>query len=77
MGAVIGVVFGYMLGTRAGKEGWAQVQDAWGTITSSDEVRDLVTTGLTMARDMAGRSGGILGEALGNAERGGLLRSAA
>ena len=33
MGVVIGVMIGYALGCRAGPEGWAEVEEAWHTIT--------------------------------------------
>ncbi|MHB1710734.1 MAG: hypothetical protein ACYCV7_04945 [Acidimicrobiales bacterium] len=45
--------------------------------TTSEEAGDLIPAVLTAARDIAGRSGGILGEVVAIAERGDLLRSAA
>jgi hypothetical protein len=52
MGTMIGFVLGYVLGTRAGDEGWAELQDSWRTISSSAEVKDLLAGGLATARDL-------------------------
>ena len=49
MGAVIGVIVGYMLGTRAGERGWNDVRSSWATIKSSEEVRDTLAGGVSMA----------------------------
>ena len=49
MGTVIGVVVGYALGTRAGEQGWEEFRESWKVISSSEEVRDLVSAGLSMA----------------------------
>ncbi len=71
MGAVMGVVIGYSLGTRAGEQGWAELTEAWREICASPEVRDLLSGGFATARELLGRSGGLLAGALGseNAER--------
>ncbi len=55
MGTIIGVAIGYVLGARAGEESWAEFQDAWKVISSSEEVRDLVAGGFTLGRDLLGR----------------------
>ena len=64
MGAIIGVLLGYWLGTRAGPEGWTEVEDAWRVIVTSDEVRDLVGGGIAIARELLGRTSEDLREAL-------------
>ena len=76
MGAIVGVVIGYVLGTRAGEKGWDELRDAWHTISTSEEVRDMVSGGLAMAGDLLARGRSMLAERL--AEPGGDgLRSAA
>jgi hypothetical protein len=75
MGAIVGVVIGYALGTRAGEEGWEELRDAWKTITSSEEVRDIVSGGFLMARQLLQRGGAILAERL-EGSGGGLRRAA-
>jgi hypothetical protein len=64
MGTLIGVIVGYALGTRAGPEGWQEFQEAWKVIRSSQEVRDLLSGGLSIARDLLGRSTEVLREVL-------------
>ena len=65
MGTVIGVVVGYALGTRAGEQGWEEFRESWKVITSSEEVRDLISGGLSMARQLIGRGGEYLAGAAG------------
>jgi hypothetical protein len=57
MAAILGAVVGYIFGTRDGKEGWDEIRDAWKVISTSDEVRDLISGGISMARDVLGRGG--------------------
>ncbi len=76
MGTVIGVVVGYALGTRAGEQGWEEFRESWKVITSSEEVRDLLSGGLSMARQLIGRGGEYLAGAAGSAG-GSSLRSVA
>jgi hypothetical protein len=67
MGALVGVVIGYVLGTRAGEKGYDELQVAWKTITSSEEVKDLASGGLSLARDLLRRGGGVLADRLQSA----------
>ena len=76
MGTVIGVVVGYALGTRAGEKGWDEFRQSWKVISSSEEVRDMVGAGFSMARQLIGRGGELLAGAAGNGS-GGSLRSVA
>ena len=48
MGVVIAFFVGYLLGTRAGRQGMEQLVDALEQIVESDEVRGLVATGATL-----------------------------
>ena len=77
MGAMIGLIIGYVLGTRAGEEGWTDFRDAWRTITTSEEVRDLVAGGVSMAADLVQRGSGMLAERLEKPETGAKLRRVA
>ncbi len=77
MGVIVGVVVGYALGTRAGDEGWAEFRDAWKVISTSEEVRDLVSGGFSIARDVMARGTGVLGEILSGSGPAKSLRSAA
>lgn len=65
MGVVIGVIVGYAMGSRAGSDAWAETEEAWRTIVASEEVRDLVSGGLALARDLLGRRTDILASAFG------------
>jgi hypothetical protein len=65
MGTVLGVIIGYAIGTRAGEQGWADFYESWKVITSSDEVKDLVAGGFSVAKDLLGRGGEMLAGALG------------
>jgi hypothetical protein len=76
MGVVIGVVIGYALGSRAGENAWTELEDAWKTIVESEEVRDLVSGGISMARDMVGRRGELLAGVLGISDDVAKLRAA-
>jgi hypothetical protein len=60
MGTVIGVVIGYALGTRAGPEGWDEFKEAWKVISTSDEVKDLLSGGFSLGRDLVRRGTEVL-----------------
>ena len=60
MGVIIGVVVGYAFGTRAGEEGWQEFKEAWKVISTSEEVRDMVMGGLSIARDLLTKGNKIL-----------------
>jgi len=77
MGAMVGLVIGYMLGARGGKDSWAEIQDSWTTITTSEEVRDLLAGGVTMAADLVQRGAGIIADRLQQPEPGAHLRRVA
>jgi hypothetical protein len=64
MGAVIGVVIGYAIGTRAGEQGWVELKESWKVISSSEEIHDLVASGLSIARGVLGRGSELLAGAL-------------
>ncbi len=65
MGVIIGVVVGFALGSRAGSEGWSEIEEAWRTITTSEEVRDFVSGGISIARDVLERRAEVIAGILG------------
>jgi hypothetical protein len=76
MGTLVGVVIGYALGTRAGEQGWTEFYDAWKVISSSDEVRDLISGGFSVAKDLLGRGREFLAGALNQPRDSSGLRAA-
>jgi hypothetical protein len=64
MGTIIGFVVGYVLGTRAGSKGYEELQDSWKTISSSDEVKDMVAGGISVLRDLVKQGRARLAERL-------------
>jgi hypothetical protein len=76
MGTIFGVIVGYALGTQAGKDGWKELKDAWATIRSSEEVRDLLSGGMAIVGQLLERGSGLAGEVL-RAKGGDELRRAA
>ena len=65
MGTIVGLLVGYAFGTRAGEQGWAELKEAWKVISTSQEVRDLVGGGVSIAIQMAKRKGELLSKLLG------------
>lgn len=57
MGALIGFAIGYVLGTRAGRDGLERLTAATSEVLASQEFRDLLATGTAVA-------GGVLTEVL-------------
>jgi hypothetical protein len=76
MGTLVGVVVGYALGTRAGEQGWTEFYDAWKVISSSDEVRDLIAGGFSVAKDLLGRGSEFVAGALNQPSDSSGLRAA-
>jgi hypothetical protein len=77
MGTIIGVVIGYALGTRAGPEGWDEFKQAWKVISTSDEVRDLLSGSLSLGRDLARRGTEVLSRSVAGPDPGFALPPAA
>jgi hypothetical protein len=77
MGVIIGVVVGYAFGTRAGPEGWDELRQAWKVIATSEEVRDLIAGGFSMAREVLGRGTEVVREVLAETNGRGALRPVA
>ena len=64
MGAMIGLAIGYVMGTRAGEQGYDELRDAWRTISSSEEVRDMLAGAASLAAVMLRQGRGRLAERL-------------
>jgi hypothetical protein len=64
MGAMVGMVIGYVLGTRAGERGFDELRDSWETISSSQEVRDMIAGGVSLAAVMLRQGRAALAERL-------------
>jgi hypothetical protein len=77
MGVVIGVLVGYAIGGKAGSDAWSELEDAWKTIVASEEVRDLLSGGVSVARDLLERRGELIASVLGLADPTARLRQAA
>ena len=77
MGVVIGVLVGYAIGSKAGSDAWPELEDAWKTIVASEEVRDLLSGGVSVTRDLLGRRGELIASVLGLADPPARLRQAA
>ena len=77
MGVVIGVLVGYAIGSKAGSDAWPELEDAWKTIVASEEVRDLLSGGVSVARDLLARRGELIVGVLGLGDASGRLRQAA
>jgi hypothetical protein len=77
MGVVIGVLVGYAIGSKAGSDAWPELEDAWKTIFGSEEVRDLLSGGVSVARDLVSRRGEFLAGVLGLGDPSARLRQAA
>jgi hypothetical protein len=77
MGVVIGVLVGYAFGSKAGSEAWPELEEAWKTIVASEEVRDLLAGGLSLAQDLLARRGELIAGVLGLTDSPARLRQAA
>jgi hypothetical protein len=65
METIIGFVVGYVVGTRQGRDGVKQILAAVDGIRNSPETRDLVLTGVAIARStLSGGAGAILNGAV-------------
>ena len=63
MGVMVGFAVGYLLGTRAGDEGYQEMMGALKTITSSGELKELAGAAVGMLADLLKQGTGALGDA--------------
>jgi hypothetical protein len=66
MGVILGVLIGYALGCRAGPDAWTELEEAWHTIYTSEEVRDLLAGGLSIARELVEKRAEVIAGILGS-----------
>jgi len=59
---MVGFVIGYVLGTRAGDEGYQEMMNAVKTITSSGELKELFGGVVSVLADVVKQSAGALGD---------------
>ncbi len=64
MGALIGFVVGYYVGTTEGRDAIPRMLDAWQFIAKSDEFKSVLSTAATMGggllkQGLASRGGGV------------------
>lgn len=64
MGVLIGVIVGYVMGAKSGEQGLTELKEAWATIRASEEAREIVAGGLSMAAGLISRGGGMLADRL-------------
>jgi hypothetical protein len=64
MGAIVGVVVGYVLGSRTTANGRSELRQSWQAIKTSEEVRSVLATGLTIAGGLANRGSQLLANRL-------------
>lgn len=65
MGVMIGFMVGYVMGTRAGQEGFEELKTTLRSITSSDEVKDLLSGSLSLLGDVLKSGREVLAERTG------------
>jgi len=65
---MVGFALGYVLGTRAGEEGYKEMMGALRTITSSGELKELAGAAVGMLADLLKQGPGALGEADGSSK---------
>ncbi len=69
MGVIIGVIVGYALGAQAGPDAWTEIEDAWHTIYTSEEVRDLLAGAGGIVRQVVEKRAEVIASLVGSPER--------
>ena len=67
MGVLIGVIVGYVMGAKSGEQGIEELKEAWATIRASEEAKELLAGGLSMAASLITRGGEMLAERIQSA----------
>jgi len=60
MAAIVGLIIGYLLGTRAGDKGHEELQESWKTITTSQGFRDMLGGLFALMGEFLNRGRGAL-----------------
>lgn len=68
MATMSGFLIGDDLGVKAGPNGYEEPQQAWKTISSSAEVKDMISGGLSISRDVVRQASTMLAHRLGESE---------
>jgi hypothetical protein len=69
MGVIIGVIVGYALGSKAGPDAWRELEDSWRTISTSEEVRDLVAGAADLVSQVVKKRAEIVAGIIGSPDR--------
>lgn len=59
---MVGFALGYVLGTRAGEDGYKEMMNALRTITSSGELKELAGAAVGLLADVLKQGTGTLGD---------------
>ena len=62
MGAFMALVIGYVLGTRAGDKGWAELRDSWQTIRTSEGLASMLAGMYALVGEFVLRGRNVLAE---------------
>jgi hypothetical protein len=68
VGTVFSFALGYYLGVKAGPKAFEELLAAWEQIRSSDEVRDLLSGGVSVLRDVLQQGGTFVAGRLSGGE---------
>ncbi len=60
MGALIGFMFGYVVGTKAGPEGLEELRKAWNVVSRSDEFQGLLAAATAYVQNLLAHGGATL-----------------
>lgn len=62
MAAIVGLIIGYLLGTRAGDKGREELRESWKTISSSQAFRDMLGGLFALTGEFVQRGRGALAQ---------------
>ncbi|HEX3565466.1 MAG TPA: hypothetical protein VHU17_08845 [Acidimicrobiales bacterium] len=62
MAAIVGLIIGYLLGTRAGDKGRQELEESWKTITTSQGFRDMLGGLFALMGEFLSKSRGALAQ---------------
>jgi len=62
--AIVGLIIGYLLGTRAGDKGREELEESWRTITTSQGFRDMLGGLFALTGECVSRGRGALARQL-------------